>query len=116
MTSAKPKPYQEARTVRSERKRYFFDIREGDEIAVDEEGMVLGTVQAAQEEAALSLAGIAQDAVSASARQGKGHHMAIEVRDDTGPVLQATFTFAVERHKPRGRLPVRPARRRMGDP
>ena len=67
MTSAKPKSYQKAPTVRSERKRYFFDIRDGDEIAVDEEGMVLATVQAVQEEAARSLAGIAQDAVCASA-------------------------------------------------
>ena len=63
MTSAKPKSFQEAPTVRSERQRYFFDIRDGDEIAVDEEGMVLATVQAVQEEAARSLAGIAQDAV-----------------------------------------------------
>ena len=96
MTSARPKSYQKAPTVRSERKRYFFDIRDGDEIAVDEEGMVLASVQAVQEEAARSLAGIAQDAVWASA---SGHHMAIEVRDEAGPVLQATFTFAVERHK-----------------
>jgi hypothetical protein len=99
MTSAKPKSYQKAPTVRSERKRYFFDIRDGDEIAVDEEGMILATVQAVQEEAARSLAGIAQDAVCGSASQGIGHHMAIEVRDEAGPVLQATFTFAVERHK-----------------
>jgi hypothetical protein len=96
MTSAKPKSYQKAPTVRSERKRYFFDIRDGDEIAVDEEGMVLASVQAVQEEAARSLACIAQDAVWESA---SGHHMAIEVRDEAGPVLQATFTFAVERHK-----------------
>ena len=99
MTSARPKSYQKAPTVRSERKRYFFDIRDGDEIAVDDEGMVLATVQAVQEEAARTLAGIAQDAVYGSASQGIGHHMAIEVRDDAGPVLQATFTFAVGRYK-----------------
>jgi hypothetical protein len=93
MTSAKPKSYQKAP------KRYFFDIRDGDEIAVDDEGMVLATVQAVQEEAARTLAGIAQDAVYGSASQGIGHHMAIEVRDDAGPVLQATFTFAVGRYK-----------------
>jgi hypothetical protein len=28
-----------------------------------------------------------------------GHRMAIEVRDENGPVLQAKFTFAIERHK-----------------
>ncbi|WP_249727159.1 DUF6894 family protein [Bradyrhizobium sp. sBnM-33] len=99
MSSAKPKSYPKATTVRSERKRYFFDIREDDEIAVDEEGLVFASVQAVQEEAARSLADIAQDAVCASASQGIGHYMAIEVRDDAGPVLQATLTFSVARHR-----------------
>lgn len=35
-------------------KRYFFDIREGDKVAIDEEGKELPHVEAAQEEAALS--------------------------------------------------------------
>ena len=80
-------------------KRYFFDIRDGDKVALDEEGMVLPDIQAVQEEAARSLADIAKDAVRRSSSQGIGHRIAIEVRDDAGPVLQAKFTFAVERHK-----------------
>jgi hypothetical protein len=99
MTIARPILIQTASAAQSNRKRYFFDIRDGDKIAIDEEGMVLPHIQAAQEEAARSLAGIAHDAVRGSASQGIGHRMAIEVRDDAGPVLQATFTFAVERHK-----------------
>jgi hypothetical protein len=78
-------------------KRYFFDIRDGDEVALDEEGMVLSDIQAVQ--AARSLADIAKDAACGSSSQGIGHRIAIEVRDDAGPVLQAKFTFAVERHK-----------------
>ena len=79
--------------------RYYFDLRDGDEIISDEEGMELSSLAKVQEEAARSLAGIAQDAVCGSASQGIGHHMAIEVRDDAGPVLRATFTFAVERRR-----------------
>jgi len=99
MTIARPILIQTASAAQCNRKRYFFDIRDGDEIAIDEEGMVLPHIQAAQEEAARSLAGIAHDAVRGSASQGIGHRMAIEVRDDAGPVLRATFTFAVERRR-----------------
>ena len=99
MTIADPISIQTATAVQCDGKRYFFDIRDGNEIAIDEEGMLLPHIQAAQEEAARSLAGIAHDAVRGSASQGVGHRMAIEVRDDAGPVLQATFTFAVERRR-----------------
>ncbi|WP_456685706.1 DUF6894 family protein, partial [Bradyrhizobium sp. P5_C11_2] len=37
-------------------KRYYFDIREGDEIIPDEEGLELSTIEKVQEEAARSLA------------------------------------------------------------
>jgi hypothetical protein len=52
-------------------KRYFFDIRDGDEVALDEEGMVLSDIQAVQ--AARSLADIAKDAACGSSSQGIGH-------------------------------------------
>jgi hypothetical protein len=44
-------------------KRYFFDIREGDQVAIDEEGKELPHVEAAQEEAARSLADLARDKI-----------------------------------------------------
>jgi hypothetical protein len=73
--------YREAPAVRPQSKRYFFDIREDDEVVIDEEGLVFASVEDVQEEAARSLADIAQDAVRAGASQGIGrHHMAIEVR------------------------------------
>jgi hypothetical protein len=37
-------------------KRYYFDIRDGDKLVVDEEGMELPDVEAAQEVAARTLA------------------------------------------------------------
>ena len=37
-------------------KRYFFDLRDGDELTPDDEGVELSTMEAVQEEAARSLA------------------------------------------------------------
>jgi uncharacterized protein DUF6894 len=67
MTIADPISIQTATAVQCDGKRYFFDIRDGNEIAIDDEGMLLPHIQAAQEEAARSLAGIAHDAVRGSA-------------------------------------------------
>ena len=78
--------------------RYYFDMRQEDEIAFDEEGLELPTIESVLEEAARSLADMARDAVQTD-RDGTRRPMAIEVRDDSGPVLQARFTFEVERQR-----------------
>ncbi|AHY49531.1 MULTISPECIES: DUF6894 family protein [Bradyrhizobium] len=78
-------------------RRYYFDIREGDEIFPDEEGLELSTIEKVQEEAARSLADMARDAVGTLGTSGR--QMSIEVRDDSGPVLHLKFTFAVERRR-----------------
>jgi hypothetical protein len=78
-------------------KRYYFDIRDGGGFAPDEEGLELPDIEAVQQEAALSLADVARDAVRISRRNA--HLMQIEVRDDNGPVLQARFVFAIDRKK-----------------
>ena len=78
--------------------RYYFDMRHEDEIATDEEGLELPTIESVQEEAARSLADMARDAVR-SHRDVTRRPMVIEVRDDSGPVLQARFTFEVERQR-----------------
>jgi hypothetical protein len=44
--------------------RYFFDIRDGDEFIVDQEGMELPHVEAAQIEAAHSLADMVRDKIN----------------------------------------------------
>jgi hypothetical protein len=79
--------------------RYYFDLREGDELAVDEEGLEMATLQTVQIEAARSLVDMAKHAIWTKAEAVLGHRMAIEVRDENGPVLQAKFTFELERHK-----------------
>jgi uncharacterized protein YfcZ (UPF0381/DUF406 family) len=78
--------------------RYYFDLRDGDEFAPDEEGLELSTIEAVQLEAARSLADMARDAVRTS-HDGADHRMSIEVRDDDGPVLQVKFTFEIDRHR-----------------
>ena len=79
--------------------RYYFDLRDNDELAVDEEGMELPTLQAVQIEAARSLVHIAKHAIWTKAESVLDHRMAIEVRDGDGPVLHAKFMFELERHK-----------------
>jgi hypothetical protein len=79
--------------------RYYFDLREADELAVDDEGLELPTLQAVQIEAARSLVDMARHAVWTKAETLTGHRMAIEVRDTTGPVLQARFTFELEHQR-----------------
>jgi hypothetical protein len=79
--------------------RYYFDFRDDGELAIDEEGMELPTLQAVQIEAARSLVDIAKHAVWKKAETILGHRMAVEVRDDKGPVLQAKFSFELEKHQ-----------------
>ena len=74
---------------------YYFDFREGDELVVDEEGMELIGIGAAQNEAARSLAGIAWGAMRSDGAQAQ--EMAVEVRDVHGPVMEVKFEFVIKR-------------------
>jgi len=76
--------------------RYFFDLRDGDNLAVDEEGIELPSLERVQEEAASSLAEMARERVVEAVQNG-AHHMAIEVRDEDGPLMKVLFTFAANR-------------------
>jgi hypothetical protein len=77
--------------------RYYFDMRDGDGLALDEEGMELSEFRDVQTEAAMSLADMARDTIRRSRGQANRHRMAIEVRDKSGPVMQVKFTFDVEK-------------------
>lgn len=57
-----------------------------------EEGVELSTLEEVQEEAARTLADMMRDAVRQDL-EDVGYPVAIEVRDDEGPVLQLKFTF-----------------------
>ncbi len=74
-------------------KRYYFDIRKDDDLAADEEGLIMRDIDAVQKEAALSLADMAREAIP-----GRDfHRMAIEVRDDIGPVLEVCYQWKIRR-------------------
>jgi hypothetical protein len=75
--------------------RYYLDLRDGDELFPDEEGLDLEDLRAVQAEAAL--ADMARDAIRTSEKNG--HYMAIEVRNDFGPVMEAVFSFEIAKTK-----------------
>ncbi|MBP2428404.1 hypothetical protein ABIF38_008305 [Bradyrhizobium japonicum] len=73
--------------------KYYFDLRDGCGLALDEEGLVLSDLAAVQEEAARALADMVRDSV-------RGHNfdqIAIEVRDDDGPVLEVRIAWRIRR-------------------
>ena len=76
--------------------RYFFDLLEDDVVAVDEEGLELSSFRAVQAEAAKSLADMARDALHSFPPAIGRQDMAIEVRDELGPLMQVKLTFEVE--------------------
>lgn len=76
--------------------RYFFDLCDNGNLAVDEEGVELPNLLRVQEEAATSLAELARERIIEAVLDG-AHEMAIEVRDDDGPVMKVMFLFAPDR-------------------
>jgi hypothetical protein len=75
---------------------YYFDVRDGDHLALDEEGFSLPNMACVQYEATRSLVEMGRDAVrSAVYDASKTERMAIEVRNEAGPVLRVNFTFEV---------------------
>ncbi len=75
--------------------RYYFDLRDSEGLAVDEEGLELQDLQEAGEEAALSLADAARDGLRRP--DGSLNQLSIEVRTDAGPFMRVSFSFNPER-------------------
>jgi uncharacterized protein DUF6894 len=71
--------------------RYYFDIRDGEDLYPDEEGLELADQTAAEVEAAQSLASMAKDVAPLDERRD----MAIEVRTEFGPLFKAALIFTV---------------------
>jgi hypothetical protein len=70
--------------------RYHFDLYDGQGVFRDAEGLELSSMQAAQEEAARTLAELARDRMRRAEKHAFPHQMVIEVRNQSGPVLRAT--------------------------
>lgn len=86
--------------------RYYFDIRDGEALFADEDGMELEDQRQAEIEAATSLADMARDLSPLDER----HHMAIEVRTHAGLVFQAMFVFEAGAPAKGQGLPAQPGR------
>jgi hypothetical protein len=78
-------------------RRFFFDIRDGGELIPDEEGEEFSTLDAVQDEAAHALADMAKDDMRHVNGNGSVRHLAIEVRDEHGPVMLVNFSFEIRR-------------------
>jgi uncharacterized protein DUF6894 len=76
---------------------YYFDLRDGDGVAPDEEGTELSSIDEVQNEAAYALADLLRDEVRATNGHPHARYLTIEVRDADGPVLRARFMFEFER-------------------
>ena len=74
--------------------RYYFDIRENDEIVVDELGMDFPDLQAAAAEAAQSLTDMAKDFLPGT----ECYSLAIEVRNGDKPLFKAAIAYEFKRH------------------
>lgn len=75
--------------------RFFFDLKfDGESPTHDEEGLVMSDLEAAQIEARRALTDLSREIV----QSGKlTNSLAVIVRDDSGPALQATLNFEMKR-------------------
>jgi hypothetical protein len=68
---------------------YFFDTRDNDIFIEDDAGVELPDLEAVKDQAAVSLAELAQDVLPGSLKRD----LAVEVRDESQPVLKAKLRF-----------------------
>jgi hypothetical protein len=68
---------------------FYFDILTENQLAIDDEGMDLRNLLAAQDEAGRAIAAFARDSIRVEGARGK--LMSIWVRDKTGPVMEVNF-------------------------
>jgi uncharacterized membrane protein len=70
-------------------RRFFFDSRDNGTFTEDDVGVEYGDLEAVKVEAARALAELARDVIPGSTKR----ELAVEVRDEQGPVLIARMTF-----------------------
>jgi hypothetical protein len=78
--------------------RYFFDLRDEHGVVADEQGILLPSLEAVQDEAARAIGDLARDEVRRiKADASEARQLAVEVRDDTGAVMHAKFSCEIKR-------------------
>lgn len=68
---------------------YFFDTRDNQEFIEDDVGVEVPDLEAVKVLAAATLAEIAREVIPGKMK----HELAVEVRDEHGPLLKALMTF-----------------------
>jgi len=77
-------------------RRYYFDFLDARGLVVDDEGRELSDVEAVQMEAARSLVDMARDCLLETTVVSVDQ-IAIQVRDDAGPVMKVRFKFEIDK-------------------
>lgn len=72
--------------------RYYFDFRDNDEFDIDAVGSDFSSLKDVKIEASRALADVAKDVLPGSVVRT----LAIEVRDDHGPILRVVLRFEIE--------------------
>lgn len=70
--------------------RYYFDLHEGDELAIDNEGMDFAERDDVRAAAVRTVAEMARDQIPECP---SGHRIVIDVRNDRGKILSISVTF-----------------------
>jgi hypothetical protein len=76
---------------------YYFDLRNRDEFAPDEEGTELPSMDEVENEAAYALSDMLREAVRETDGNPIARDLMIEVREGGGSVLHARFHFEIKR-------------------
>ena len=74
--------------------RYYFDLVDQDGLVADEEGLEFADMEGVEREATQAMADAARESLQRPIKPGEA---AIEVRDDSGPVMRVRFTVEIER-------------------
>jgi hypothetical protein len=74
--------------------RYYFDVDDGEKATLDDQGLELQGIEAAQKEAVRTLPQIGKDVLP----DGTEKHVVVTVRNEAGqPIIRATLSLTVER-------------------
>lgn len=76
--------------------RYFFDTRDNDTFVTDDVGVEIDMFSHVKTMASDAMADLAKDVIPGSVVR----NLAIEVRDESGPVLRVALRFGIEQVRP----------------
>jgi|1186.fasta_scaffold299390_2 hypothetical protein len=77
--------------------RYSFDLRDGNDLIKDEEGLDLADFDRSQKHAVRALAEIAREEGLGTFEKGDIRNLEIEIRDSNGPVMFARLKLDSKR-------------------